>query len=113
VLIALAIVVSSLLPGPLIATVVMNDKLDHASAYFLLTVWSTGMTERARYGRVALGAFLLGAAMELAQGWLTTTRQADWQDLAANSGGIALALTAAWMGIGGWAARVEGWLARK
>ena len=106
-LIAAGIVIGSLLPGPLVATVGVNDKFEHAGAYFALTLWLAGLVVRRRYAWAALAAFVLGAALEAAQGLLTVTREPDGLDLVANGAGIALALALAYLGLGGWAARVE------
>jgi VanZ family protein len=104
---ATAILVASLLPGPLIETYSAWDKLEHALAYLLLTLWFTGLLERRHYHWAAVGAALLGLAIEWAQGGLTTTRQGDPLDLVANLVGIAVALAASYLALGGWAARVE------
>lgn len=109
-LIGAAIVFGSLLPGQVISAVSVWDKLEHASAYGLLTLWMTGMLERRRYAWAALAAFLLGLSLEGLQGALTATRQPDPLDLVANLSGIALAWTLALLGLGGWAGRVERWL---
>lgn len=110
ILIGAAIVLGSLLPGPVIATVSVWDKLEHASAYGLLTLWLTGMLDRRHYLRAALVAFLLGLSLEGLQGVLTATRQSDALDVVANLSGIAVAWTLALLGLGGWAGRVERWL---
>jgi VanZ family protein len=106
-LIAGGIVIGSLLPGPVVATVGIDDKFEHAGAYFALTLWLAGMVVPRRYAWAALAAFALGAAMEAAQGLLTVTREAEGLDLVANGAGIALALALAYLGLGGWAGRVE------
>ena len=109
-MIATAIVIGSLLPGPLVATVSAWDKLEHAAAYGMLTLWAAGVLERRRYALAAILAFALGASMELVQATLTSTREADPLDLVANLAGIATALAMAHLGLGGWAGRVELWL---
>ena len=109
-LIAGGIVIGSLLPGPVVAAVGGYDKLEHAGSYFALTLWLAGLVVRRNYAWAALAALALGVAMEAAQGLLTATRQADALDLVANGAGIALALALAYLGLGGWAARVERWL---
>jgi len=106
-LIAGGIVIGSLLPGPVVATVGIDDKFEHAGAYFALTLWLAGLVVRRRYAWAALAAFALGAAMEAAQGLLTVTREAEGLDLVANCAGIALALALAYLGLGGWAGRLE------
>ncbi|MBS1200814.1 MAG: hypothetical protein H6R27_1492 [Proteobacteria bacterium] len=108
-LIGAAIVLGSLLPGPLVATVSAWDKLEHAAAYGILTLWLTGMLVRRRYVVAAIAAFLLGLSLEVVQGALTATRQSDPLDLVANGTGIFVALALAWLGLGGWAGRVERW----
>lgn len=110
ILIVAAIVIGSLLPGPVVEVFSAYDKLEHAAAYLLLTSWLTGMLERRRYPLAALGALLLGLAIELAQAGLTDTRVGDPLDLVANFAGIALGLALAYLALGGWAARLETWL---
>jgi VanZ family protein len=109
-LVALAIVVGSLLPGPLIAVVSTWDKLQHAIAYGLLTFWLLGLLERSRYLWAAAITLALGVAVEVAQGLLTATRIGDPLDIVANATGVGLALLIAWLGLGGWAEQVERWL---
>jgi len=109
-LVALAIIIGSLLPGPLIAAVSTWDKLQHAAAYGLLTFWLLGLLERSRYLWAAAITLGLGVAVEVAQGLLTATRFADPLDIVANATGVGLALLIAWLGLGGWAEQVERWL---
>jgi VanZ family protein len=106
-LIAAGIIVGSLLPGPVVATVGIDDKFEHAGAYFALTLWLAGLMVRRRYVWAALAAFALGAALEAAQGLLTVTREPEGLDLVANGAGIVFALALAYLGLGGWAGRVE------
>jgi VanZ family protein len=109
-LIALAIVVGSLLPGPVVQSVSSWDKLEHAGAYLVLALWLAGMADRSRYVRAAGAAFLLGAGIEAAQALLTETREGDVLDLVANGVGALVALAMAYLGLGGWALRAERWL---
>jgi len=106
-LVVAGIIIGSLLPGPVVAEVASYDKLEHAGAYFALTLWLAGLVVPRRYVWAALAAFALGAALEAVQGLLTVTREPDGLDLVANGAGIALALALAYLGLGGWAARVE------
>lgn len=110
VFIGVMIAVGSLLPGPVVAVIESWDKLEHAGAYAAFTLWLAGMLERRRYLLAGLAAFVLGLSLEILQGALTATRQPDALDLVANTGGILFALALAWLGAGGWAARVERWL---
>lgn len=110
--IALGIALGSLVPGGLVAAASRFDKLEHALAYLLLALWWMGLLERRRHLGVALGALALGAVLEAAQAALTTTRSADWGDVAANAAGVAAALALARAGAGTWIQRVEralGW----
>jgi len=107
VVIAGTIVTLSLLPGPVVESFSAWDKLEHALAYLVLTLWLTGMIARHRYAIAGAAAALLGLAIEGAQSTLTTTRQGDPLDLVANLAGIAVALAASYLALGGWAARVE------
>ena len=111
--IVLAIVVGSLLPGPVVQHAGLIDKFEHAGAYFFLTAWIAGLYERRWYPAVAVGAFLLGAGMEMAQWAFTTTRAAEALDLLANSVGILVAVGASCLGLGSWMVRVEQWLGRR
>jgi hypothetical protein len=79
------IAVGSLLPGPVVATVHVWDKLEHAGAYAVLTLWLAGMTPRTGAWRAALFSMVFGALIEVAQGSLTDTRMFDPADLAAAS----------------------------
>ncbi len=78
----------SLTPAPpkLQSPLIGWDKFQHASAYAVLTLFAGYAFGRTR--RTFLGAFLLaicyGGIMELAQGYLTANRTADWLDELAN-----------------------------
>jgi VanZ family protein len=102
----LAAVIASLWPGGVPLPVTVWDKLQHGLGYFLLTLWFLGLYPRRKYLGIALACFALGLAIELLQG-LTATRSLEAADLAANTGGIVLALVLAYALLGGWAARVE------
>jgi glycopeptide antibiotics resistance protein len=78
----------------------------------LLTLWFTGVYPRSSYWRIGLGMLLLGVSVEIAQGAMQFGRQMDPRDVLANSLGILVGLALAWIGIGGWAQRIEAW-ARK
>jgi hypothetical protein len=106
-LIAIVIVAGSLLPGPVVAVVSVWDKLEHALAYGVLTLWLCGLVPRAGCLRAAAAAFALGAVVELLQAVLTADRVADAADLLANGVGIATAVALAWVGLAGWAQAVE------
>ena len=102
-------VIASLLPVQQLPPTGMSDKLEHTLAYTLLTVWFTGVYPRSSYARVGLGMLALGVAIEIAQGAMPFGRQTDFRDVIANSLGIVLGLVVAWIGLGGWAQRIESW----
>ncbi len=65
------------------------DKFQHACAYAVLTLFAGiafGRTRRAFAGAFLL-AILYGGCMELAQGYFTVSRMADWFDELANLAG--------------------------
>lgn len=105
-------VIVSLVPTQKLPPTGASDKVEHTVAYALLTLWFTGVYPRTSYARVGIGMLVLGICIEFAQGAMPFGRQADFRDVIANSLGVAVGLTLAWIGIGGWAQRIEAW-ARK
>lgn len=105
-LVVLAIL-ASLLPAQKLPSVGGGDKLHHAAAYMLLSLWFSGIYPKSRYVHIGVGLFLLGVAIEWAQGAMRFGRESDPFDMFANAIGIAAGLLAALFGLGGWAARVE------
>lgn len=73
------------------------DKFQHAAAYAILTLsggWAFGATTRA-FGRCLILVLIYGGSIELAQGYLTRNRTADWLDFLANLiGAVAVVLIA-------------------
>jgi VanZ family protein len=88
------------------------DKLEHFGTYMFLAVWFTGLYRRPRYWMIAAGLVALGLSMELAQFLMQAGRMGDPYDMAANTGGVAAGLVLACLATGGWAERLEAWLAR-
>jgi VanZ family protein len=88
------------------------DKVEHFAAYLFLAVWFTGLYRRPRYAAVATGLLALGFAMEVGQFAMHAGRTGDPYDMAANGAGIVAGVLLAWFATGGWAERVEAWLAR-
>jgi VanZ family protein len=112
VLLVAAVVVASLgpaLPGPGLDNV---DKLEHVFAYAVLATWFGGLYPRARYLRVALALCALGLGLEILQHLMGRGRTGDPYDMAANLAGIVIGLLLGAWRTGGWAARLEAWLAR-
>lgn len=102
----LAVAVAELVPGPALPKLGVSDKLEHASAYFVLMLWFAGLYRRNVLPLVALVLFALGFALDLLQ--LTTkTRFFELYDVLANGCGILAALVLALLFLGGWCQRVE------
>ena len=110
-LVALSVYASLIPPGSLPPAGV-NDKVEHAVAYVLLTLWFTGIYPRSRYVVIAIGLFCLGLFIEWAQGAMSIGRQADVRDVIANSIGISVGVALALLWLGGWAQRLEAWARR-
>lgn len=94
----MTILVLSLIPSPpQISNPLLSwDKLQHASAYTVLTLFGylafSGIADHKRRISVSVGVAIgLGALVELFQGVCTVSRQADFRDVVANAVG---ALTA-------------------
>jgi VanZ family protein len=96
----------SLLPAPPGVPDTIDDKLLHAVTYFVLACWFGGIYRSGRYGTLAVGLLLLGAAIELLQR-AGGERMGEWLDLAANAVGITMGLGLAHLGLGGWCGWIE------
>lgn len=103
-------VVASLVPGQNLPHTGVSDKFEHTVGYMLLTLWFTGVYPRTSYVRIGIGMFLLGIAIEIAQGAMPFGRQTDFRDVIANTLGIAAGIAVAMIGLGGWAQRIEAWV---
>ncbi len=86
------------------------DKWAHGVTFALLAIWFAGQYRRQAYWRVVLGLLAFGLFIELCQR-LVGYRTADWLDVIADCGGIGAGIFVAAAGMGGWAVRVESWLA--
>lgn len=107
-LIIIAIVVC-LLPGQALPKTGVSDKFEHSLLYAFLTVWFAGLYPRSRYVVIAVGLFLMGAGIELAQEAMHLGRFGDIRDVVANTVGIVIGVTLALAGLGGWAQWIDGW----
>lgn len=105
-LLVAAVIVGSLIPGPALDTVAVNDKFMHAGAYFILMLWFAGFYRRAAYPFIAAVLLALGLGLDLLQR-LTETRSFDWYDVAMNCTGVVVGLVVSWLLLGGWCQRVE------
>lgn len=103
----LGIGAGSLWPSLPQAAAGVSDKFMHFTAYAGLGFVFAGALERARWPWLALALLGFGAAIELAQAWLSPTRTGEWLDMAANAAGVAagIGLVAAWPG--NWCRQLE------
>lgn len=99
--------IASLVPMQDLPSVGASDKLEHLAVYALMALWFSGIYPKSRYPVIGICLFVLGAAIEWAQGAMALGRQTDPYDMVANATGIAAGLIVALLGLGGWAQRVE------
>lgn len=107
-LLVAGVCIGSLLPGSVIAGLSVQDKILHAGAYAALMLWFAGLFSRRRHWIVALLLFVLGLSLDLLQG-TSATRTFDLADVAANTGGILVALLLSVFVFEGWCQRIERW----
>jgi VanZ family protein len=103
----LFILYSTLAPSADVPNLHIWDKLEHAGAFFGLTMWFGGLIRRRRYPLLALWMLLLGAGIELAQGYMGWGRDMDARDFLADSLGVGVALVLLCVGLGQWAVFAE------
>ena len=85
----------------------LGDKVRHFTGYFVLMLWFSGLYPRDRHLMLAVAFFLMGAALELLQGALTTARDMDIRDMVMNTLGVATAFLCARLGLANWARRLD------
>jgi VanZ family protein len=107
-LLVAGVVIGSLMPAPEMPELGLSDKMLHAGAYGTLMLWFAGLYRWRRHWVIAGALALLGLVLDIAQG-TTATRSFDLGDVAANAGGILLALVLARFIFEGWCQRVEQW----
>jgi VanZ family protein len=105
-LLTTAVIVGSLVPGPVVAAIPIRDKVLHAASYFVLMVCFAGFYRRGLYPVVAAVLVALGFSLDGLQ-TLTETRSFDWDDIGMNSAGVVVGLVLSWWLVGGWCLRVE------
>lgn len=82
------------------------DKWAHLLTFAVLAVWFAGQYRRGAYWRIGLGLAGFGVLIELCQR-MVGYRSAEWLDIGADVGGIALGLVIGLAGVGGWSQRFE------
>lgn len=105
-LLTAGVIVGSLLPGEVVASIPIRDKVLHAGSYFVLMVSFAGFSRRGLYLVVAVALLVLGFSLDLLQ-ILTETRSFDWRDIGMNCAGVVVGLVLSWWLLGGWCQRVE------
>ena len=105
-LLVASVIIGSLIPGPALDVVEVDDKVMHSTAYFVLMVWFAGVYPRTAYPLIAGVLLVLGLSLDLLQR-LTETRSFDWYDVAMNCTGVLVGLALSLLLLGGWCQRVE------
>lgn len=95
----------SLRPGGGVLNV--SDKWQHFAGYALLALWFCGLVRREYQWRVLLWCVAYSALIEVLQGTLTVSREADPLDVVANAGGACLAMALGRLGLDRWAEWLE------
>jgi len=85
----------------------VNDKLEHAGAFGLMTFLYAGVLERRRFPLLIGGMLLLGAGIEIAQGAMGLGRDMDFWDWVADAVGVFAAVIPAYLGLDSWMLYVE------
>jgi VanZ family protein len=105
--IALVIAYYCLTPGDNLPTVGVSDKIQHATAFLVLTLWLAGIISRRWHMALGVALVAYGGLLELGQGWLAWGRSADWLDLLADAVGVVIGLLLALTPLGRWARWLE------
>jgi len=103
----LYVVVEALLPPKLETNLHLNDKIEHAGAFWAMTFWFGGLVARRRFVWLIVVMLALGAGIEFAQGAMALGRTEDIKDFLADSVGVALAVIPAWFGLDSWLVYLE------
>ena len=88
---------------------VAADKWAHTTTFAGLSVWFAGLYQRQVYWRIGIGLAAFGVGIEICQ-LFVAYRSADVFDVVADTVGIAIGLTVALAGLGGWCLRLENWI---
>ena len=88
----LFILYATLAPSMYVPDLHLNDKVEHATAFFGMTFWFGGLVRRQRLWILGVLMSALGAAIEVAQGTMGLGRDMDIHDWIADSCGVLIAL---------------------
>jgi VanZ family protein len=108
-LLVLSVIVGSLVPGEMLRSITMSDKILHAGSYFVLMIWFAGLYHRSKHPVVAAVLIALGIALDVAQG-ATLTRSFDLNDIGADAAGVLAGLLLSIWFFEGWCVRLERYL---
>lgn len=104
----LCVLLSMITPPDISLGVDNSDKIGHFLAYGILSAWAVMIFQNKRsWALSAIGLVFLGITMELAQGYLTSTRMMDWHDAIANTMGVVLGLCTRFFPMQGWLQRLD------
>ena len=84
----------------------ISDKLLHGITFTVLALWFSGQYARHSYWRLVTGLVAFGLLIEAMQR-MVSYRTADWVDLLADLIGVAVGMSIALAGTGGWSLRFE------
>ena len=98
--------------GELVTWFVHSDKGLHGITFAFLALWFAGQYRRRSYWRIGVGLIAFGLLIEACQG-MVSYRSAEFLDVGANMAGIAVGLSIALAGLGGWSTWVENRLERR
>jgi hypothetical protein len=108
-LLVLSVIVGSLVPGQMLRTITVSDKIMHAGSYFVLMSWFAGLYHRSKHPIVAAVLIALGIVLDMAQG-VTVTRSFDLKDIGADAAGVLAGLLLSLWFFEGWCLRLERYL---
>ncbi|MGH8139103.1 MAG: VanZ family protein [Steroidobacteraceae bacterium] len=106
-LLLLGVVYACLEPSSSAPNLHVNDKIEHAAAYFLMGFWFGGLLEQRSYPLLAFGLLFLGALIEVAQAVMGWGRTGDVRDFIADAVGVAASLALVYAGLGSWLMQLE------
>jgi VanZ family protein len=92
----------TLAPSQYVPDLHLWDKLEHATAFFGMTCWFSGIVRRSRYSVLAVWMLIFGGAIEILQGVMGLGRDMDFWDWVADAVGIFFALVLVYLGLGRW-----------
>ncbi|HVY22391.1 MAG TPA: VanZ family protein [Steroidobacteraceae bacterium] len=109
----IAAMVVCLVPGKYVETPGLNDKVEHATGFVLLTLWFCSIYRPRRYWMIALYFLLFGVFIEVMQGAMPFGRDSDIHDVYADAAGIVIGVVLALTPLSRWPQWIEAVLSKK